>query len=114
MEKIQILRSSSFCFLVARSKAFIYAGDPVSAEVSEARNRQKRVEYKRTQRFAVARRQWCKKHSCRLKTPELLFLARASGFHSPVCRQKRLDSSYTGLRHFSVSTNMQLALIFTF
>ena len=84
-----------------------------SAEVSEARNGQKRVENKRTQRFAVARRQGAK-HSCRLKTLELLFLARASGFHSPVCRQKRLDSLYTGLRHFSVSTNMQLALIFTF
>ena len=27
---------------------------------------------------------------------------------------RKLDSSYTGLRHFSVSTNMQLALIFTF
>ena len=32
------------------------------------------------------------KHPSRLKTPELLFLAWASGFHSPVCRQK-LESS---------------------
>ena len=42
-----------------------------SAEVSEARNGQKRVENKRTQRFAVARRQGAK-HSCRLKTLEPL------------------------------------------
>ena len=84
-----------------------------SAEVSEARNGQKRVENKRTQRFAVAPRRQGAKTFLPPKNSELLFLARASGFHSPVCRQKRLDSSYTGLRHFSVSTNMQLALIFT-
>ena len=58
-----------------------------SAEVTEARNGQKCVENKHTQRFAVARRQGAKTF-LRLETPELLFLAQASGFHSPVCRQK--------------------------
>ena len=43
-----------------------------SAEVSEVRNGQKRVENKRTQRFAVAPRRQGAKHSCRLKTLELL------------------------------------------
>ena len=87
-----------------------------STEVSEARNGQKRVENKRTQRFAVARRQGAK-HSCRLKTLELLgFLLGLQAFiaQSVDKSPKRLDSLYNGLRHFSVSTNMQLALIFTF
>ena len=59
-----------------------------SAEVTEARNGQKCVVNKHT-RFAVARRQGAKTF-LRLETPELLFLAWASGFHihSPVCRQK--------------------------
>ena len=84
-----------------------------SAEVSEARNGQKRVENKRTQQFAIACRQGAK-HSCHLKSLELLgFLLGLQAFiaHSV---DKRVDSSYTGLCHFSVSTNMQLALIFTF
>ena len=54
MEKRQILRSSSFCFLVARSKRLSMqaAMSVCSAEVSEDRKGQKRVENKRTQRFA--------------------------------------------------------------